>query len=354
MKTIAHFLMEDIKPNQRFIYNQITRLQNYHSIVIGLSPQNPDAAYPFTNHYNLHDIPDPAQFFKDHNVIAIHAHHGRHAIEILPICVRHNVPLVVSMRGRDASARGMALQSNKERYSFLARKGALFLPVCQYLADQMLTLGFPNDKIHILYGGIELGMFPFLKRQYPSDGQIRIVSIARLVEKKGFLTLLKAFKKVNKSHPNARLIIIGTGHNEQRIKFLIRKEDLSHAIMLKGFMTPEEIVTELKHAHLFCLASETAEDGDVEGIPNALKEAMASGIPVISTKHAGIPELVQHMQSGYLVNEKKSKELAVGIQYMINHPEIWPTFAQQARRVIEERFDLEKQILEQERLYSLI
>jgi len=119
-------------------------------------------------------------------------------------------------------------------------------------------------------------------------------------------------------------------------------------------MDSKQISDELKEAHLFCLASETGSDGDVEGIPNALKEAMASGLPVVSTYHGGIPELIEHKRTGYLAREKNDLELAQGLKYFLDHPEEWKGYTERARQMIEEKFDSNKQIQEQQRLYGLI
>ena len=119
-------------------------------------------------------------------------------------------------------------------------------------------------------------------------------------------------------------------------------------------MDSKQISNELRDAHLFCLPSETGSDGDVEGIPNALKEAMASGLPVVSTYHGGIPELIEHKRTGYLAPEKNDLELAQGLKYFLDHPEEWKGYTERARQMIEEKFDSNKQIQEQQRLYGLI
>ncbi len=180
------------------------------------------------------------------------------------------------------------------------------------------------------------------------------MSVARLVEKKGFHTLLKAFHLIHHKHPRATLHIIGTGQDEEKIKGFIDEYQLNDCVFLRGAMDSQQISKELRDAHLFCLASETGEDGDVEGVPNALKEAMASGLPVISTFHGGIPELIEHKRTGYLAPEKDYVQLAKGIKYFLDHPEVWEKYTKRARQVIEQKFDLNKQIVEQQRLYSLI
>ncbi|WP_208857020.1 glycosyltransferase [Peribacillus simplex] len=354
MKTIAYFVSENIKVHQRFIYNQIVKISSYRSIVIGPFDDTNHTEFPFENYYNLNKIKDLENFFKEQEIIAIHAHHGKHGQEILPVCEKYNIPLIVSIRGRDGSDRPEIFEKNAQRYSSLIKQGAHFFPVCQYLAQGLRSLGIPDDKIHVLYGGIELDLFTYSTPTLPKEGEIRVLSVGRLVDKKGFITLIKAFKRIYTQYPRARLHIIGAGEDEDKIKSVITEFNLKDAVILRGAMDSKQVSDELKKAHIFCLASQTAKTGDIEGIPNALKEAMASGLPVVSTQHAGIPELIEHLRTGYLAPEKNDIELAKGIQFFIDHPEIWNAYTERARKVIEEKFDVNKQIIEQQRLYSLV
>ncbi|MFY0802776.1 glycosyltransferase [Peribacillus frigoritolerans] len=354
MKTIAYFVSENIKTHQRFIYNQIVKITNYRTIVIGPFDNADRTEFPFENYYNINKIKDLKKFFEEQDIIAIHAHHGSHGQEILPVCEKYNIPLIVSIRGRDGSDRPEIFEKNAKRYSALNKHGAHYYPVCQYLAEGLRRLGIPAKNMHVLYGGIELDLFPFSNRTLPTIGEIRVLSVGRLVDKKGFVTLIKAFKRIYTQYPNARLHIIGAGEDEKRIKSTIAEYNLKDVVILRGAMDSKQVSDELKKAHIFCLASQTAKNGDIEGIPNALKEAMASGLPVVSTRHAGIPELIEHQRTGYLAPEKNEMELAKGIQFFIENPDIWTGYTERARKVIEEKFDVNKQIIEQQRLYSLI
>ncbi|MGJ3197522.1 glycosyltransferase [Peribacillus frigoritolerans] len=354
MKTIAYFVSENIKTHQRFIYNQIVKITNYRTIVIGPFDNTDRTEFPFENYYNINKIKDLKKFFEEQDIIAIHAHHGSHGQEILPVCEKYNIPLIVSIRGRDGSDRPEIFEKNAKRYSALNKHGAHYYPVCQYLAEGLRRLGIPAENMHVLYGGIELDLFPYSNRTLPRVGEIRVLSVGRLVDKKGFLTLIKAFKRIYTQYPNARLHIIGAGEDEKRIKSAIAEYNLKDVVILRGAMDSKQVSDELKKAHIFCLASQTAKNGDIEGIPNALKEAMASGLPVVSTRHAGIPELIEHQRTGYLAPEKNEMELAKGIQFFIENPDIWTDYTERARKVIEEKFDVNKQIIEQQRLYSLV
>lgn len=337
------------------MHNQIHMLDRYRPIVIGPFPNTDNVLYQFKDYYNLNEINDLGSFFKEQNVVAIHAHQGKHSIEILPTALKYNIPLIVHFRGRDSSTQTKKrYHKNLQRYQNLVKHGASYFTVCEFLAEELKKLGFPEDKIHVLYGGLDLDLYPYLERSFPKEGEIRILSVARLVEKKGFLTLLKAFQRIQHKYPRTTLHIIGTGKDEEKIRAFIDKNQLNDRVFLRGPMESYKLSKELRDYHLFCLASEKGEDGDVEGIPNALKEAMASGLPVVSTYHGGIPELIEHKKTGYLVPEKNDQELAQGLEYFLDHPEVWKKYAENARQVIEDKFDIVKQIKEQQKLYDLI
>ncbi|MFC4322795.1 glycosyltransferase [Litchfieldia salsa] len=355
METVAFYIEEPIKINQEFMYNQIVGLSQYRAIVIGPFSNHNNTQYQFNDYYNLSDIQDLKAFFDKQNVVAIHAHQGKHSKSILPIATKYDIPLIVHFRGRDSSTQTeKRFLKNKKRYDSLIQHGAGYFAVCQFLAEELKKLGFPENKIHVLYGGLDLNLYPFTQRSIPNEGEIRIISVARLVEKKGFLTLIKAFNLIHQEYPRATLTIIGTGKEEEKILNCINEYQLNDCVFLKGALDSGQVSKELRNSHLFCLSSETGLDGDVEGIPNALKEAMASGLPVISTYHGGIPELIDHKRTGFLVPEKDYISLAQGIKYFLNNPGVWEDYTKMARKVIEEKFDIKKQTLEQQRLYGLI
>ncbi len=337
------------------MYNQTVMLDQYRPIVIGPFPNSENVLYKFENYYNLNEIEDFEAFFKEQNVVAIHAHQGKHSLEILPLAKHYNIPLIVHFRGRDSSTQTYKrFRENVLRYKDLVKQGAGYFAVCGFLAEELKKLGFPEKKIHVLYGGLDLNLYPYFERSLPEEGEIRILSVARLVEKKGFLTLLKAFQRIQYEYPRTTLHIIGKGKDEEKIRLFIEENQLTDRVFLRGSMDSQQISRELRKAHLFCLASETSHDGDVEGIPNALKEAMASGLPVVSTIHGGIPELIEHKKTGYLVPEKDDLKLAQALKFFLDHPRVWKRCTRSARQVIDEKFDLLKQIQVQQQLYGIV
>ena len=165
---------------------------------------------------------------------------------------------------------------------------------------------------------------------------------------------MEAFHNIRKKYPNATLTIIGSGELEKYIMSLAKKLKLGDSFRLLQHLPKAKVHEHLFNADLFCAASLTASNGDVEGIPNTLKEAMATGLPVISTTHAGIEELVTNNREGMLVKENNAHELANALDFMLTHKNLWQPYAAAARQKIEQNFDLKKQLKKQAEYYDEI
>ena len=152
---------------------------------------------------------------------------------------------------------------------------------------------------------------------------------------------IRAVAELLKKYPNIEYTIVGFGELEDQLNKLIRSLKVQNNIKLVGRLSQEGVAAALNQSHIFILPSITDKTGDEEGIPNSLKEAMAMGLPVISTYHAGIPELIQDGRSGFLVPEKDSKALVKKIEYLINNPVIWPSLTYAARTTIEMEYEKE-------------
>ena len=248
--------------------------------------------------------------------------------------------LVTSFRGRDASVH---LTHNHGFYKELFNKGDLFLPVCNYFRVNLIQRGCHQDKTQVLYSGIDITKLHTsdIQSQTP-NGVTNIATIARLVEKKGVKYGILAMQKVLQAGRKLKYTIIGDGEMRERLQVLIRENNLENHVEIAGIKTQDEILTFLKNVHILLAPSVTTKDGDKEGIPNVLKEAMALGIPVVATDHSGIPELVKDGVSGFIVPERDVDGLAEKIMYLIDHPEVWPEFGKAGRSYIEKYFDIEK------------
>jgi colanic acid/amylovoran biosynthesis glycosyltransferase len=170
---------------------------------------------------------------------------------------------------------------------------------------------------------------------------VRIALTGRLTEKKGIPDAVRAVAQVAKIYPNLEFNIIGEGDLRPSLQALIQELDMDKHIHLLGQKNQTEIVEILSQSHLFLAPSVTAADGNQDAPVNVLKEAMAMGLPVLSTWHGGIPELVQEGISGFLVPERDPQALAERLHYLIQHPQRWLEMGRAGRSFVEGVFDLE-------------
>ena len=180
---------------------------------------------------------------------------------------------------------------------------------------------------------------PFRARHLWPGETVRIVTVGRLVEKKGHAVALEAIADVARDIP-VRYDVVGGGPLAVPLEALVRKLGLEEVVTLHGRQDSAFVRHLLDEAHLFVLASMEAADGDTEGAPVALMEAHASGLPVVSTRHAGVPEVVLDGQSCLLVPENDPSSLAGAIRQLIRDNEDWPTLGAAGRAHVEETFDV--------------
>lgn len=299
-------------------------------------------------HY-LDEIFSPEKFVKNNKISLLHAHHGQLGVLLLPFKEKTKLPLVTSIRGRDATLANQPV-GYLENMKMLFDQGEQFYPVCQYLAQKIMDWGCPSEKIKVLYGGVDLSKYHY--RAPSLEGSQNILSVGRLVEKKGHHILMQAFQKIRDKFPNATLTIIGKGELQENLASLANQLNLGESFRLLNYLPKDKVREYMVNADLFCAASLEAANGDVEGIPNTLKEAMALGVPVISTYHAGIPELITHNQEGFLVHENNVDELAEALEFMLNQRNLWETYTIAARQKVEQSFDSIQQLLLQAKYYD--
>lgn len=331
---------------------QIFKVQGYKGIMLADSKKKVKSSR-FKQVIHLDQIKKKPKRLKKKNIVAVHAHHGVLADKLLFLKKKYGIPLFVGFRGYDATAYPKK-SKHRKKLKKVFRAADLFFPVCEHLKKAIVRIGCPEKKIRVLYGGVNLKRFKYAPRTKPEQGPIRILGVGRFVEKKGFEYLLRAFSKVKKDHKNIKLTLIGRGDSKAKYRKLIRKYGLKKDVKLVSWVDYQKIPNEYQRAHIFCAPSCTDKHGNQEGIPNTLKEAMATGMPVVSTFHAGIPELVESGKSGLLVPERSSKQLAKAIRWLVEHPESWEGLGKEARKKIERDFNLEIQLEKQKRFYDEI
>lgn len=259
-----------------------------------------------------------------HNVKLIHAHFGPAAIDILPLAKSLNIPLVVTFHGYDISS----LLRNKTYVASLKNVFAYahVVAISSEMQNKLVALGANPKKLTLNYIGTSFELFKYHVRtpiieKVVNNETIIFSQVANFVEKKGHKYTLLAFKEFAKQHPNCILVLAGAG---PLLKFsinLANKLDLSDKVIFIGRVTTPEVMNILQNSDCFLHHSVTAKNGDREGLPTSIMEAMATGLPIISTIHAGIPELVRDGIDGYLVKERDLESYTNKMQQILTFRE---------------------------------
>jgi len=232
----------------------------------------------------------------------------------------------------------------------LFKKGDLFLTNSEHSKRFFNQVGWGGEKMIVHQLGVPVGHIIASKPRLVADAQVRLLSVGRLVEKKGFKYSIQGVAKILQSFPNVRYEIAGDGPLRSSLERLIEELGVASNIRLRGFQTREEVLRLLDEANIFlapCVTSDglsgTGWAGDVETGPVVVLEAMAAGMPVISTRHTGIPEMVHDGESGFLLEERDVDGIADRITHLLKHPEIWQGMGQKGRKNVEEYHNLDNQ-----------
>jgi colanic acid/amylovoran biosynthesis glycosyltransferase len=227
-------------------------------------------------------------------------------------------------------------------YESLFRRGELFLPISNYWREKLIGLGSPPEKTVVHRMGIDVRKYRFVPGKDFKNDRVRILTVARLVEKKGVKYGILALEKLVRRFPNIEYNIAGDGPLRKELNSLINSLSLNHNINLLGWKDQDEMQHIMQRADILLAPSVTGKDGDKEGIPVVLMEAMAVGLPVISTFHSGIPEIVINNETGLLVREGDVEGLSQKIADLIVNSNLRIHLRQKARKHVEENYDINK------------
>ncbi len=201
-----------------------------------------------------------------------------------------------------------------------------------------------QSKFSLVYHGVNLKDFeqsPNSGTSFSPDSPL-ILSVGRLVEKKGFQDLLQALLMVKMSGQRFRCAIYGDGPLHQRLRGWIEEHNMAAEIILKGDITQQELISVYQNASLFILTPVQTEDGDRDGIPNVLLEAMAVGLPVITTAVSGIPELVENNQNGLLYQPHDVDGISSGIIELLSNVDKCRQLGSAASKKVREQFNIDQ------------
>lgn len=355
---------------ESWLYNQTINVTKYQSIFIVQRVKNLDL-FPFSDVYSTHEFflyryADAIHirlfdsFFpfyykkliKKHNVKLLHAHFGPQGFRYLKIKSDLKLPMITTFYGYDISTLSRVKYWQKA-YLKLFKNCELFLVEGTHMKNELVKLGCPIEKIKVHHLGVNINQIRFKPRIVNPKSTITILISGTFTEKKGIIYAIEAFATVKSRNQNIRLRILGDGYMRSQIESLVQNLEIADSVELLGYQPYSVFLSELENAHIFLSPSITAENGDTEGgAPVSIIEAQASGIPVISSYHADIPEVVIDGQSALLAPEKDVHILAEHLTYLVDHPEIWPKIGQTGRAHVEKEYNAEIQGRRLESIYK--
>jgi colanic acid/amylovoran biosynthesis glycosyltransferase len=273
----------------------------------------------------------------------IHAHFASGGRSALPLARQLHIPLVVTLHGSDVTRR----IDFRQRYKDLWEEASLFVCVSEFIRRTAAAAGFPEEKLRVLYIGIDHGVF---RLQQEAKDRDMVLFVGRLVEKKGCSFMLRAIAKVQQSHPSVKAIVIGDGPLRRSLEELAKQLNISCQFL--GSQTAAVVRQWLAASRMFCAPSVTASDGDSEGLGMVFAEAQAMGTPVVSFRHGGIPEVVLDGRTGLLAPECDSDTLALHILRFLEDEHFWRECVEHGVAWVRSQFDLKVQTRQLEEAYG--
>ncbi|HEY2615641.1 MAG TPA: glycosyltransferase [Chthoniobacterales bacterium] len=351
-----------LKPEMLHIYRQITSLNRVSPFVIAQKREDPER-FPFER---IAVIGKPVTHFArrfwfrqirkapwqisrreanalrhvlgEVNAQLLHIYFGHIAVHLLPLIRGWGKPSVVSFHGADVM---VDLEKPAYRAATKAMLEAvqLVLVRSESLGRALIEIGCPPQKIRLQRTGIPVDQTPFRVRSWPVNGAWKFLQASRLIEKKGLQTSLLAFAKFAARFPQSSFTIAGEGPLRAQLEMRARELGVADKVLFAGFAAQEKLRALFYDSHIFLHPSERGADGNQEGVPNSMLEAMASGLPVFATEHGGIPEAIENGKSGILVKEGDVEQLTGMLVDAAINPEVLNLIARRGAEVVREKFE---------------
>lgn len=343
--------------SETFIYNQIKYLQPVKYIYQGFYPALDDQGEIFSFPFNsilvrgtLRNLtPDLyhriytkifSDFLKKNNINVVLAEYGPMGTSLADACKAANVPILVHFHGYDAYSYA-TLDKYGKKYSDMFQRVDGIIVVSNDMKEQLISLGAPSEKLFYNPYGVDLEKFSGAN---PGSADCIFIYVGRFTGKKAPFNTIRAFEKVVKKNSKARMVMIGGGELLEESRQLVTELGLNDSIDIKGVQSPEVIAAELKKARVFVQHSLRTSSGDSEGTPNTILEASASGLPIVSTQHAGIKDAVKHGDTGFLVPEGDVDGMADYMIQLAGDPQLAGVMGSNSRKYIAENFNMNLRI----------
>lgn len=279
------------------------------------------------------------KYFRKNNIDLVLANYGPMGVSVMDACRAAGILLVVHFHGFDAHHNATLLKFRK-LYPRLFEFSAALIVVSGDMKSSLLALGADEKKVWFNPYAVDAGLF---RQSNPAEADPVFIFVGRFAPKKNPLLLVRSFQKLVQEVPEARLILIGEGSLLEAARALAEELNIADSIEFAGRKSPSEVAAALGRARAFVQHSLTAPDGDKEGTPNTILEASSSGLPVISTVHAGIKEAVVHGETGFLVEEGDWEEMARHMIRLAQNPLLAQQMGEAGRKHMLANYNSEKQ-----------
>ena len=274
--------------------------------------------------------------------------YGTNATHYAPLFASMGRPFAVHFHGHDLSSAVRKPHYVKQLLRVAQRASALIV-VAKYMAEWLVDHGVAEAKIHRIPYGVPIDSFKPATGERPRGDEVELLMVGRLTKKKAPLLSLRAFAKCHAEFPQTRLRIIGDGQLLDQCRALVDELAISQAVRFMGAQPTDVVRLAMQEADLFVQHSVISENGDKEGWPVAVAEAAGSGLPIISTRHASIPEQVIDGETGLLCDEGDWETMADNMQQLVADARLRNDFAVRAREHISQ-WDTQGQVAKLEAL----
>ena len=279
-------------------------------------------------------------YLRKNKVDLVLAEYGHVGALLAKACQELHISLIVHYHGHDAY-RKIILENYGTLYKRMFQYSSAIIAVSKDMSEQLVGLGADPTKIRLNVYGVNLGMFSLA---CPKGSPPHLLAIGRFVEKKApYLTIL-AFHKIVNRVPGAKLIMVGDGELVEVCQRIIVAYHLQEAVQLKNEVSHEEVAELMKNARAYVQHSLIPASGDSEGTPVTILEAGASGLPVISTLHAGIKDVVIHEKTGFLVEEGDIDTMSQYMYILLTDPMKAQEMGEKARQHIAYNYNMRKSL----------
>lgn len=339
---LVHLVSRFLPRSETFTYRLIRNTPGFDHHVLTHKIENADL-FPFSPVTVVSGEEAFIDYARQVDAAAIVGHFGPMGFSGLPAALACGVPLAAVFHGYDVSML-LADPAWRERYRAMFALGGHAVCISHHGRRRLLEIGCPEAQATTLHLGVDMTEFaPKTRIPRGPHEPLRLLSVARLAEKKGLATAILAVAKLRAHGVTVSLRIVGEGEHLDRLTALRGMLNLQRFVTFVGALDTAGVRRELDDADVFLMPSVTAKNGDEEGIPVVLMEAMAAGVPVVASRHAGIPELVAHERTGLLIDESDVDALATAVARYGERPAFARDIAAAARAFVEQEFNIATQ-----------